>query len=384
MLVGVRAQDVEPLRIIEHVFVAVGGYVGHIDLVALGDVGAAEGHVFGGRAAELHDRRREPEHLFDGVRQPALEVFEQQRLLVRVLVHEPNEVGGGVAGGLVARNRQGLEELGYLSLGELAAVHLPVDVLRDQRVVRGVFAGLDDVVEQKEQVDLVLDEVLVELEAGGGVAQLEVLAAPVLGHAHQLAQKDHGQLCGHLEHELRPVALGQLADHLRGLLADVGLHRRHRPGGEPRLDEPPELGVLGRVHAHQARSLGGKGHRALLDVDPQDGVLPTREALGVLGHRRNIVVLAQHPEAAGLVVFHVSQDGTVHRGRVPENRRLPPKHCEILEGHASCLHHVAAAGEVDVTGLEGHWLLLSGFLSYLASWSSAAAVRNAATVLLRS
>ena len=169
--------------------------------------------------------------LLDGVGQAAFEVFEEEGLLVGVLIHQPDEVGGGVAGGFVAGNREGLEELGDLGLGELATVDFAVEVLRNEGVVRCVLTGLDDVIEQEEQVDLVLEEVLVVLEARRGVAQLHVLALALRRDPHHLAKQNHRQLGRHIEHELDTVAFGHLGDDSRRLLANVGLPWRSLPEG---------------------------------------------------------------------------------------------------------------------------------------------------------
>ncbi len=73
--------DVEGVGVGEDVLVPVGRGVEEDDLVAGGDLGAAQRGVDHGRAAEVHDGRDEAQHLLDGTGQEAAVVEQTLPLL---------------------------------------------------------------------------------------------------------------------------------------------------------------------------------------------------------------------------------------------------------------------------------------------------------------
>jgi len=82
--------------------------------------------------------------------------------------------------------------------------------------------------------------------------------------------------------------------------------------------------------------LGG----VLPHVGPQHGVLPRRESLVLFGGQGHVLVFRQHPETgAGQI------PGVLGLGRrVPEHRRLPAQHLEVLVGRG------AETGDVVLLG----------------------------------
>ena len=83
VFVGIPA-DVKAERVGEHVFVAVGGDVGQIHGLALGDRHAAHRGVCGGGPHEFLDRCYPADHFLGGQRHQ-IEVVGQALSLVRVL-----------------------------------------------------------------------------------------------------------------------------------------------------------------------------------------------------------------------------------------------------------------------------------------------------------
>jgi hypothetical protein len=127
-------QDVEPERIVEHLLVEVRGTVGHHHPLTLLDGHPRQFDILDGRALERRDRRGPPDDLVGG-RVGAFAFVELP--LLRVLGERDHAVGDGVAGGLVAGNRQQHHEETELVIGEL----VPVDVGFDQ-LGHDVLAGL--------------------------------------------------------------------------------------------------------------------------------------------------------------------------------------------------------------------------------------------------
>ena len=130
------AGDVEAIRVGEHGLVPVGGRVVDLYLVVLGDVLAGQFEVAGGGPAELDDRRGEPQHLFQRGRQQAQVVAEPGEL-TGVLRQGQQRVRQQVAGGVVARDHQQLEEPVEVPVREALAVDL---CIRDRapQIVAGV------------------------------------------------------------------------------------------------------------------------------------------------------------------------------------------------------------------------------------------------------
>ena len=121
---GVRA-DVEDVRVLEHLLVAVGGGVVHDDLVALLDRHAADLGVAGGGAPEVVDRRAPAEHLLHaGV--PERRVVAEPLRLVGVVDQGQHRVVDEVPGRLVAGDDQRDEEEVELGVVEPLAVDLGV------------------------------------------------------------------------------------------------------------------------------------------------------------------------------------------------------------------------------------------------------------------
>ena len=128
-----RAGDVERVRVVEHLFVAVRRDVPEGDLVAGVDRLPAQLEVLRRGPPHVHDRRRVAQHLVDRARQQR-RIGGELRPLVGVLEEEVHPVRDEVAGGLVAGHRKELEEQVELGVGQ----PVPLDL--------GLQQGADDVV----------------------------------------------------------------------------------------------------------------------------------------------------------------------------------------------------------------------------------------------
>ena len=120
---GVR-RDVERVRVVEHVLVAVGRRVVDDDLVAFLDLLAAELGVAGGGAPEVVDRAAPAEHLLDARSARASGRSRSSSACVGVLDQRQHAVGDEVAGRLVAGDDQRDEEQVELEVVEPVAVDL--------------------------------------------------------------------------------------------------------------------------------------------------------------------------------------------------------------------------------------------------------------------
>ena len=133
--VGVRVpQQVQPMRIIEHRGIAVGGAEPDHDLVARPDLLVAQRGVAGGGASELLNGRHVAQQLVDG-RREVLGVLGHPRPQV-VLVQGEHRAGHGVARRLVAGDHQEEPEHLELRVAQSLAVDLGVDDPADDVVAR--------------------------------------------------------------------------------------------------------------------------------------------------------------------------------------------------------------------------------------------------------
>ena len=137
-----------------------------------------------------------------------VEVVAQRRVLLGVLHERPHAPRGGVAGGLVARDRQQQHEHVELELGELLAVDLGVDELGDDVVARIAAALLGEVVGVRVQRGRRLVRAFgatLELGVVGAdhrVRPLEDEVPVLLRHAHDLGDRLQRQLRREVDDEV--------------------------------------------------------------------------------------------------------------------------------------------------------------------------------------
>ena len=249
--VGV-AQDVEGVRVVEHLFVEVRrpvehhhplpGLDGHAGQLDVGDGGALEGRHRGRPADDLVGRRR---GAFPLVQLP----------LVGVVDEGLHTVGDRVPGGLAAGDGQHQHEEPELVVGEFLTGHVRVDQSRDDIVAgrlgldRGHLHGVDqDLHRGRLGVDTGELRVVV---AGHLVGPAEELRPVLLRNPEQSRDRLQGQLAGDLLDEVAvPRRAGGLDDGLRPLVEFVA---KASDGArcEPAGDDPAQPVVMLTVEVEQ-------------------------------------------------------------------------------------------------------------------------------------
>ena len=229
-------------------------------------------------------------------------------------------VGDGVAGGLVAGHGEHHHEEAELVVGELLAVDVGLDELRDD-VVAGVLAALlghlhrvhDQFGRGHRRIDV---GVLGILAARHLVGPAEQLVAVVLRHTEQTGDGLQRQLARHLLDEVAGTfGRGGLRDVLRALVQFV-LQAPDRPRGESAGDDLAQPGVVRGVHVEHDVAL--QVDRLALHVvgKARDRtVLPAGEDVAAPRHLLDVGVLGDHPVAA------VVEAALADRLLVPPDRR---------------------------------------------------------------
>ena len=295
------AGDVEAVRVDEHGLVPVGGRVVDLYLVVLGDVLAGQFEVAGGGPAELDDRRGEPQHLFQRGRQQAQVVAEPDEL-TGVLRQGQQRVRQQVAGGVVARDHQQLEEPVEVVVGEPVAVDLGVDdraphVAGGVRpLFRGALPAVGEHLAERGHECLRIAAVFWVVQADQGVRPLEQ-QMPVLGahteHIRQHAQRHFG---GDRGDEIDLAFLAHRVDDGACVTRDrVEQLAPDRLRSEGAVDDLAELGVLRGIHVqhHPAEHLDVGRSR----IAQHAGTAPGGEVGGGAGDVCNVGVPQDGPEA---------------------------------------------------------------------------------------
>lgn len=321
------AGDVEALRVVERRLVLVARPVEQRHLVAGPDLLAADLGVDARGAPERHHRTGPAHELLGGRADAPLEVVEQQRLLLGVLLQREDGVRRGLVRGVVARYAQQHEERRDLLLGELLAVDLRLDERGDQVVARigppRFHQRERHRVQRHQRVEedahrvAVADELGVvpgDHRVGGGRDRVAVgLVDP-----DHLRDRPDREPRGDLLHEIDLAEWRDRVDDRPRLVADLLLDLRHPPRGEHRADQLALLDVPRRVHREDG--VGGLQH-VLGDVLEHDAaeLLTRREHLRVAADRRDVGVACQRPETW---VLGVGQQVRLGRA-VPGDRPVP-------------------------------------------------------------
>ena len=290
------------MRAVEHGLVTVRRAIPEHDLVALVErVIAQLDAVFGDGTTEVLHGRREPNDLFDGTSDVAIEVAHQQLSLVGVLGEELESVARGVAGCLVASGAEQDEERGQFVFGEDLAVDLGIDECRGQIIGRG-FAALGDqtmhergkrgtrVHERFERVGAFGDELGITVRQND-VGHVEDEVVLGLGNAHQVADESQRQTGGNVGNEVDRALVGDAGDNALGLGFDGVIEllehaRRETPG-----HDAAQASVAGIIHVD---------HRAieLEHLDRKVGdvrTLPGAEQVWLLAGRDDVGVAHERP-----------------------------------------------------------------------------------------
>ncbi len=247
------AQDVEPERVFEHVFVEVGGSVEHHHPLPLLDLHSAQFGVRQCGALKRRDRRR-PAH--DLVRGGDGTVGLESFPLVGVLGERQHPLGDGVASGLVACHRQHDHEEGELVVGELLAVDVGRDQVRDDvrpgtpRLLRGQLHCVGDQFHRRRAA-VEIGELGIVI-ADHAVGPVEEFLAVLERHAEQARDGLQRQLGRHLLDEVAGTRRGRVLGDALGPLIQVIAQPGDDAWREAARDELPEPSVLRRVHVDQS------------------------------------------------------------------------------------------------------------------------------------
>ena len=316
------AGHVEVERVRELALVVVGGAEPGEHLVALLDPLAAELHVLGGGAAEVHRDGAPAQHflhrplheLVVAVDAGLAQLPEGFRPLGQGLQPRRHGVAAGVVAGRDHQHEQVLE----LQVGEALAV----DGRRQQRSDEVLARALATVLR------LALG-VLVQLQRGGRaerdvlelvgvgephrpvghlgvevaeqrVALLHQPVAVVVGHAEHAAEHLHRQPLGHTVHIVEPVAqLTGLQHHGASQVADAVLVAVHLAAAEGLADQAAVAGVLRRV---VLQHVAAEVEVLALDL-LQRHALSAAEQLHMLADIQQVLVAGDRPEALAAVVL---------------------------------------------------------------------------------
>ena len=242
--VGIAA-DVEAQRVIEDRLVEVARDEPVGDLVVLLDLLAAELGVAGGGAAEVVDRGRPAEDLV-GRRSGQARVVAEPLELVGVLEQGEQTVGDGVAGRLVAGDRQQQEVDVEVALVQRTAVDLGLDELGDDVLARALAPLVGELAAVVEHVlgrrvgegqvpvglrDLRVDRELGVVLAEQRVAELDQVAVIGLRRAEHLGEDPHRQLRRDLGDEVELSLLERVVEDPVEGRADALLEDGAPPAG---------------------------------------------------------------------------------------------------------------------------------------------------------
>ena len=252
-------------RIVEHLLVAVGRDVPDDDLVALLDLLAVDLGVGRGGAAEVEHRRRPAQDLLDRAVERAVGVVAQQPRTARgSCMQRPHAARGGVAGGLVAGDREQQHEHVELELGELVAVDLGVDQLGDDVVARVGLALLGELVD-------------VHVELGRRVCAPSSCRPRTRGRRAPIMRFDQsnsslrrsscgtpmisaiacsGSSAARSIDEVARAALDDVVDDEDRAVLQVLLEQPDHPRREALVDQQAVARVLGRIHVEHHQAAG--------------------------------------------------------------------------------------------------------------------------------
>ena len=211
-------------------------------------------------AAEVVHRRGPAQDLLDRPVELASRSLTQHLVLLGVLHQRPHAPRGGVAGGLVAGDREQQHEHVELDLGEPVAVDLGVDELGHDVVARIGLALLGELVDVHVELGRRGRAVVASPAYSGSssadhaVRPVEQQLAVVLRHAHDLGDRLQRQLGGEVVDEVARAALDDVVDDEDRPVLEVLLEQPDHARREALVDQQPVAGVLGRVHVehHQA------------------------------------------------------------------------------------------------------------------------------------
>ena len=268
-------------------------------------------------------------------------------MLIRVLAQGDHAVGDGVAGGLVAGDREQQEEQVELQLGEALALDLRAEEHGDE-VVLGVELALGrQLVEVAVQLhrrvlgQLGVGVVLGVLGADHAVAPVEDQMALILGYAEEIGDHLERELGRDVGDEVALALLADVVDDLGRHLADALLEAADHAGREALVDEQPVAGVHRRVHVEHHQPLLLERLRRL--VDQQRRALVGRERLDVAVDVDDVGIAGDGPEplAVGLVL---PVDGRLAAERsVGGVGVLPDERIEWIVGHGPLLRRCGAS-----------------------------------------
>ena len=294
--------DVEGLRVVEDLVVAVGRRVDHRHLVARRDRLARHLGVDHRGAPEIVQRVGPAQHFLDHCRY-RIRVPAHRRHLLRMLQQGEQPARQHGAGGVVAGRHQLHEEAAEVHIGHQP----PVETAAEQDVGQ-VPLGRHGPPAGREP-----HRVQGHLHAGGAplglLGDVGVLAPgvalrqpmdgrPVLGgQPEQLADDRAGQVSAHVVDELHLAARAGVVEYSRGDGPDLVLHLPDDPRLELRRHRFAVGGVAGRVHGQEHVAHGFEARR--IEVLDDHAPLGCREHLGMAGHLDHVGV-AQHRPVASL------------------------------------------------------------------------------------
>jgi hypothetical protein len=211
---------------------------------------------------------------------------------------------------LVAGDVEG-DQLGdQLLVGEALAVDLGLHELGEEVVGRlgplRLRHGQQVVLHLGQQVHalLVVGGGLGDVEApGDGVRPLPEARAGFVGHAEHLAEHGDGQRVGEVADQLHAAPVDQLVEGAGHPLLHRGPDAFDGAGGERRLQQAPQAGVVGVVAEHQGEDLVAPLPLAgSLEVDHRRRRGPVEIAADgrVAEHRADVVEAGEHPPAQQL------------------------------------------------------------------------------------
>jgi hypothetical protein len=357
------AADVESARICEYFGVTVGRGKGDDHLVPGPDGLAADVGVGRGRPAEGHDRRPPAEHLLDRGRHQG-RIGAQLFLRLWILDQRDARAGQAIAQRLVPGHSEQPEHVLELGHRHLAAVLVRLGQQDRHHVVAGAAPLF---LRQQVSVGVQVGHALagprvghaavpvrggprrerlgrhrraprrVELGRGGVVGVLvadhpvgpvEQQPAVLFRNAEHVGQGEQRQVSGHVLGEVGlafwPVE-GPVTDGPR-VPADAVLQLRDRPRRERPAQQPPQPGVLRRVHVeHHLPHVAQRLRRGrVADLRRAE---PGREELRPGKHGLDVGVPEHEPETGPL--------GPAQHGDLghPRDRGGVPKACKGIEGH---------------------------------------------------
>ena len=257
------AADVERERVVENVFVAVGGAQHRDHAVALGDGDAIHLHVDLRAARPERDGGRPAQHLLDRARSDRL-VGAIALDLLRVGDERLKSRGQRVLRGVAAGERDDEEEdLQFIGRNrQLLAVLVGHD-RRGQRapdVIGGVAPLLRG---ELERIGEYLSEQLHGVLLGSGIIRggdlqdaiecLEDLRPVLVGNADDVADDRHREHVGDVGDPVAAAGRKQSVDHRRGAPANALLELGDRLRREGVGHHPPPLDQVRRVHVDDGR-----------------------------------------------------------------------------------------------------------------------------------